>query len=175
MKNKIYGPVSVFLLAFTFLNARAADKISITIGGKTISAFRTADLAGAKQEAAAARKPIAWIASAPKLLDGTGNISLENSRGATLHAFFALRDKAVLVFEDAFAENHKVLPLVDDAMHTPDPHYTPPKIVFLNSGATEVLAKVEYEPDFAKRAHALADALNQVKEKLNHAPDAAKK
>jgi len=163
------------ILALTFLHANAADKITIAIGGKTISAFRTADLESAKQEAAAAHKPIAWIASAPQLFDGHGTISLPNSRGATLHAFFALRDKAVLVFEDAYAENHKVLQLVDAALHTPDPHYTPPKVIFLNPDATEVLAKVEYEPDFMKRAHALADALDQVKEKMNNAPDAAKK
>jgi hypothetical protein len=157
------------------LNISAADKITITINGKTISAFRTADLESAKKEAAVAHRPIAWIASDPQLLDSNGAITLENSRGATLHAFYALRDKAVLVFEDAYAENHNVLQLVDDALHTPDPHYTPPKVIFLNPDATEVVAKVNFEQHFVKRAHALADALNQAEAKMNNAPDVGRK
>jgi hypothetical protein len=146
--------------------AEAEDKITVTINGQTISAYRTSDLESAKKEAAATHKPIAWIASAPQLLDGKGTISLETSRGATLHAFFALRSRAVLVFEDAYAENHKVLQLVDDALHTPDPHYTPPTVVFLDSQATKVLATLIYEPDFVKRAKALASALEQIKGKF---------
>ncbi len=175
VNGKFHRLIGAVLLAFAFLNASAADKITITINGKAISAYRTADLEGAKKEAAAAHKPIAWIASAKKVLTESGTISRADGRGATFHAFYALRDKAVLVFEDAFEENHKVLPLVDAALHTPDPHYTPPKVIFLNPDATEVLAKVEFEPDFVKRAHALADALDQVKGKMNSAPDAAKK
>jgi hypothetical protein len=141
------------------------SKITIRIGGQAIAMYRTADLESAKVEAKAAHKPIAWVASAPQLLDGKGTIALENSRGATLHAFFALRNSAIFVFEDAFVENHKVLPLVDEALHTPNPHYTPPTVVFLDADATKVLATVIYEPDFVKRAHALADALEQIKGK----------
>jgi hypothetical protein len=163
------------LLVLTVLSADAADKITLHIGNATISAFRTMDLESAKKEAAATHKPIAWIASSTKILSESGTIAREDGRGATFHALFALRNQTILVFEDAFAENHKVLPLVDKALHTPDPHYTPPKVIFLNPAATEVLAKVEYEPDFVKRAHALADALEQVKEKMNNTPDAAKK
>jgi hypothetical protein len=158
------------VVSFFFQPARAADKVSVQIGGVTISAYRTVDLDSAKKEAAAAHKPIAWIASATKILGENGTIARPDGRGATFHAFFALRTRAVLVFEDAFAENHNVLPLVDNALHTPDPHYTPPKVIFLNPDATEVLATVEYEPDFQKRAHALADALAQVDAKMKSAP-----
>ncbi len=162
--------LTLALVAHWFLpGARAADKISLQIGGVTISAYRTADLDQAKKEAAAAHKPIAWIASATKLLSETGTIARPDGRGATFHAFYALRTRTVLVFEDAYVENHKVLPLVDTALHTPDPHYTPPTVIFLNPDATEVLAKVEYEPDFIKRAHALADALAQVDAKMKSA------
>jgi len=157
------------LLPWFSLPARAADMVSVQIGGVTISAYRTADLDSAKNEAAA-HKPIAWIASATKILSETGTIARPDGRGATFHAFYALRNRAVLVFEDAFEENHKVLPLVDAALHTPNPHYTPPKVIFLNPDATEVLATVEYEPDFQKRAHALADALAQVDAKMKAAP-----
>jgi hypothetical protein len=148
------------------ISANAADKVTVTINKQTISAYRTVDLEAAKKEAVAAKKPIAWVASSPKLLDGTGTISGNGSKGATLHAFYALRDRCVLVFMDAFEENHKVLQLVDDALHTPDPHYTPPTVVFLDPEAKQVLAKVIYEKDFTKRANDLAKALQEVKGKL---------
>jgi len=165
MNRKIHITLAL-LAALVSLPALAADKIVLHIGNATIYAYRAADLESAKKDAAAAHKPIAWIASATKVLGETGTIAREDGRGATFHAFYALRTRTVLVFEDAFEENHKVLPLVDQALHTPDPHYTPPKVIFLNPDATEVLATVEYEPDFEKRAHALADALEQAEAKL---------
>jgi hypothetical protein len=159
-----------WLTLWMTVSAPAADKIVLHIGNATISAYRTADLERAKAEAKAAHKPIAWIASASKVLGESGTILRTDGRGATLHAFYALRSRTVLVFEDAFAENHQVLPLVDQALHTPDPHYTPPKVIFLNPDATEVLATVEYEPDPTKRAQALADGLSQAEAKLKSAP-----
>ena len=166
MNQRICRLIFPVFLACACLSAAAADKLTITVNKQTISAWRTVDLESAKKEAAAAHKPIAWIATSPKLLDGAGTISQESSRGATLHAFFALRTRAVLVFMDAYEENHKVLPLVDDALHTPNPHYTPPTVVFLDPQATNVLATVIYEPDFIKRAKALANALEQIKGKF---------
>jgi hypothetical protein len=163
-----------FLIGGAALSTFGADKIVLHIGNATISAYRTADLESAKQEAATTHKPIAWIASASKILSESGTIMRPDGRGATFHAFYALRSCTVLVFEDAFEENHKVLPLVDAALHTPDPHYTPPKVIFLNPDATEVLATVEYEPDAEKRAQALADALTQAEAKLKAAPLAPK-
>lgn len=169
MNRRLYLALGL-LVPLIFLPAQAADKIALRIGNATISAYRTADLEDAKQEAVAGHKPIAWIASTTKILGEPGTISGKNGRAATFHEFFALRNRAVLVFEDAFVENHKVLPLVDQALHTPDPHYTPPKVIFLNPDATKVLAMVEYEPDFQKRAQALADALAQVDAKMKSVP-----
>ena len=168
MNRKIYFALALST-ALVCLQARAADKVVLHIGNATISAYRTADLESAKQDAAAAHKPIAWIASASKVLGETGTIAREDGRGATFHAFYALRTRTILVFEDAFEENHKVLPLVDKALHTPDPHYTPSKVIYLNPEATEVLATVEYEPDFKKRAYALAGALEQAEARLKSA------
>lgn len=170
-----YGimPLLLGIVLLATDTAGAADKLTIHLNNQTIVMWRTADLEAAKKAAAAAHKPIAWVASATKMLDGRGTISADTSRGATLHALYAYRDQTVLIFEDAYEENHKVLPLVDEALHTPDPHYYPPKVIFLNPEATEVLAKVEYEADFVKRAHALADALKQAKAKMNP-PDARK-
>ncbi|MFZ0829384.1 MAG: hypothetical protein WAO02_18395 [Verrucomicrobiia bacterium] len=173
MNRKVYIALAL-LTALAFRPVRAADEVVLHIGNATISAYRTADLESAKQEAAAAHKPIAWIASTSKVLGETGTIARADGRGATFHAFYALRTRTILVFEDAFEENHKVLPLVDKALHTPDPHYTPPKVIFLNPDATEVLASVEYEPDFKKRAYALADGLEQAEAKMKSAPLASK-
>jgi hypothetical protein len=158
--------VLIGALLLASMSVHAADKLTMRINNQTVSMYRPADLADAKKEAATAHKPIAWIASSPKLLDGKGTISLPNSRGATLHALFALRDKTVLVFMDAYEENHKVLKLVDDALHTPDPHYTPPTVVFLDPEAKQVLTTVIYEPDFVKRAKELARALDEIKGKF---------
>jgi hypothetical protein len=166
MRKFSYYLALVFGVAFAGLGASAADKVTITINQRTISAYRTVDLESAKKDAAAAHKPIAWIAASSKVLDGAGSISSRSSRGATLHAFYALRDKAILVFEDAYEENHKVLKLVDDALHTPNPHYTPPSVVFLDPEAKEVLATVIYEQDYSKRANDLANALEQTKGKF---------
>src|SRR5436190_8249708 len=131
----VAGCAWVFLSALQ--PAQAAEKITIRVNNQLISAYRTTDLESAKHDAKAAHKPIAWIASSPKVLDGHGGITQTNSRGATLHAFYALRDRAVLVFMDAYEENHKVLQFVDDALHAPDPHYTPPTVLFLDPDATK--------------------------------------
>jgi thiol-disulfide isomerase/thioredoxin len=163
------------LAAAASYDPNAPGKVTIVINQQTINAWRTGQLEGARKVALAEHKPIAWIASSPVALDGRGSISLPNQRGATLHALFALRSRTVLIFEDAYTENHKVLPLVDQAVHTPNPHPTPPVVVFLNPDATQVLGKVLYEPDFVKRAHALADALGEVEAKMNTATNTVNK
>jgi hypothetical protein len=165
MKKFWAGAALLAILAISQLRGEAAEKISVRINNQLISAYRTSDLESAKQEAVSSRKPIAWIASAPKLLDGRGTISLTNSRGATLHALFALRARAVLVFMDAYEENHKSPGFIDYALHHPDPHYTPPTVLLLDPEATKVIATVIYEPDFVKRAKALAQGLEEAKGK----------
>ncbi len=165
----LFWTTALFLGAL--VGAQAGDKLTVRIGDYTISAWRTADLESAKKEAAKEHKPIAWVASSPEYLDGKGRISSNGSKGATLHALYALRDQTVLVFEDGFAENHKVLQMVDDAVHTLNGQYTHhpslPVVVFLNPDATRVITEVTFEPDFVKRAHLLADALKAAKAKID--------
>jgi hypothetical protein len=50
-----------------------------------------------------------------------------------------------------------------------------PVIVFLDPDATQVLAKVFYEPDFVKRAYVLANALGEAEAKMSATPGVAKK
>jgi len=179
VRHGLFWVTRIVCLSIAALHSYAADKVTVTINHQTISAWRTADLEGAKKEAAAAHKPIAWIASSPEYLDGTGKISMNGSRGATLHAFYALRDRTVLVFEDGFAENHKVIAMVDVAIHShngePDHHPILPVVVFLDPDVTQVLAKADFESDFVKRAHVLADALAQADAKMNALPNEPRK
>jgi len=154
------------VLFLTVPNLQSAGKLGVHVNNQLISVYPTSDLESAKKEAASAHKPIAWIASSTNFLDGRGTITQTNSRGATLHSLFALRTRAVLVFMDAYVENHKCPDFIDSALHHPDPHYTPPTVLFLNSDADKVLATVIYEPDFVKRAKALASALEEVKGKF---------
>jgi thiol-disulfide isomerase/thioredoxin len=151
----------------------APGKLTLVINGQTINAWRTGQLESARKEARTEHKPIAWIAADAQYLDGMGEISESGSRGASLHALYALRDRTVLVFEDGATENNRVMPLVDTAIHTPNPHWNVPVVVFLNPDATQVLAKVLFEPDFVKRAHALADALGQAEAKVDAVANAA--
>jgi len=51
------------LLLCGLFSASAADKLTVTINGQTISAWRTSDLESAKKQAAAEHKPIAWVGS----------------------------------------------------------------------------------------------------------------
>ena len=155
-------------------NPNAPGKLTMVINGQTITIWRTGQLKDAEKQALREHKPIAWIASSAQYLDGIGEISAGGSRGASLHAFYALRSRTVLVFEDGDTENHKVMPLVDDAIHTPDPHWNVPVVVFLNPDAAQILAKVLYEPDFVKRAQALANGLGEAEAKMSAAPGAAK-
>lgn len=167
MRHRFCHPLWLwtFTLSLSFLPLRAAERLIVKTNQQVISAYRTADLEEAKKEAIATRKPIAWIASAPKVLDGNGTLKLANGRGATLHAFAFFDKKAVIVFMDAYEENHKVLELVDNALHTPNPHYTPPTVVLLDPEAKKVLATVTYEADFAKRIKDLVKAWDDIKGK----------
>jgi hypothetical protein len=175
MNEQLHRLIWMSLLIFAVFDTNAADKVTVRINNQTISAWRAADFESAKKEAAAQHKPIAWVGSELRLLDGEGKISTNGGRGATLHALYALRDQTILVFEDGPTENHKVLQFVDDAIHKPKDQWVAPIVIFLNPSITKVLATVTFEPDFVKRAHALADGLNQAKEKMKSETDSEKK
>jgi hypothetical protein len=55
---------------------------------------------------------------------------------------------------------------LDEIVRNPDPHYTPPTVVFLDPEAKQVLTTVIYKPDFVKRAKELARALDEIKGKF---------
>lgn len=170
MKRMIYLLAGIFLLFQPMITARAADEISVTVNNVNVYAWRAADLEKAKKQAGAEDKPIAWIVSEPEYLK-PGKISTSSPQGATLHAFFALRERAVLVFEDGAKQDNEAIKVVDDAVHTQTSHPMLPVIVFLNPEATKVLTKVKYQSDFVKRAYALGGALREAENKLSVASD----
>jgi len=152
-------------LALVVLSAHgvvAAEKIVIKVNNRTISAYRLADFEQAKKEAKESKKHIAWIASSPKVLENNGSITGTSGRAATSHAFAAMGDRAVLVFQDAFAENHQGPAIVDEALHTPNPHYTPPSVVILDAELSRVVGVILYEPDFERRKEAFKNAILQM-------------
>jgi hypothetical protein len=85
----------------------------------------------AKKRAAAEGKPIAWIASLPENLTPHPKPMAKGSHAATTYAFLALRKETVIIFSDAMAENHQGPKIVDEALHTPDPHYNIPGVIIL--------------------------------------------
>ena len=158
-RSRRIGSLFIGLLLASIIPGLAAEMVELQLSGKAIRAYRMADLEQAQKQAREAKLPIAWIASSPTVLENNGKIALSNGRGATLHAFYAFSDKAVLVFQDAYAENHQGPAIVDHALHTPDPHYTPPTVVILDPELKQVLATIPYEPDFNRRTQVFQETL----------------
>ena len=167
LSHRVSSLFSRILLLSTFCGGslNAADKIDIRIGGHHYTAYRTVDLEKAKGEAREKKQALAWIASDPKALQNDGRITGKGSRAGTSHAFAALGDRAVLVFMDAFAENHQCPKIVDEALHTPNPHYTPPTVVLLDAEMSKVLGVVIYDPDFETRKESFKRAILELEPK----------
>ena len=160
---------------FAPYDPNAADKIADWINGQTVTVWRTGQFKDAEKQAFAEHKPIGWIISDHHYLDNIGTISDHGSGGATVHALYALRDRTVLVFQDPFTKGETVLRVVDEAAHAPSAGRTTPIVIFLNPDGTKVLATVPFEPDFVKRAQALANALGEVEAKMSASPGVATK
>lgn len=146
------------LLSFA-VPSNGAEKLKGTINNRPILCYRIADVEAAKQEAKAANKPIMWIASKPEFLTTVTSMKGSGSGHATIHALAAFADRCVLVFQDAYAENHQGPPIVDQALHTPNPHYTPPSVVLLDSGVKRVLKVITYEENFDSRKETFKNAI----------------
>lgn len=150
-----FSDVKIFSIGIVCLLAAqtfAAEKLVGVINNRTISAYRLADLEAAKKEAKAQNKPLMVIASKPTYLTSpSGKITGTGSGNATCHALAAFDGRTVLVFIDAFAENHQGPAIIDQALHTPNPHYTPPTVVFVDPDVTRVLKVLTFEQNFETR------------------------
>jgi hypothetical protein len=145
--------------------ALAAKQEKIRKLGRLGAGYRLTELSQAQTEARQDGKPLAFIATKLSLLQENEPITGTGGAAASIHDFEALKNAAVIVFTDAYAENHTQPSLVDIALHPPDDvHYTPPKVVITDADLTKVIAVVPYTRDHATRQSLLTAALTKIKE-----------
>ncbi|MDQ6632339.1 MAG: hypothetical protein M3Y82_11400, partial [Verrucomicrobiota bacterium] len=114
----------VFALAFFIQSARAVETPP--------KIYRMKQWEEAKKRAIAEDKPIAWIgAPARCLAPYQKNLLGKGSHAATKYAIHTLEKEAILIFSDAETENHQEPRIVDQALHSPDPHYNIPGVIIL--------------------------------------------
>jgi len=124
-----------------------------------------ARLEDAKKRAAAEGKPIAWIASQPEYLTPHPKPMGQGSHAATTYALLALQKEAIIVFSDSTTENHQEPGIVDEALHTPEPHYTIPGVVILTPSMDKVICKAPFTPDAQERIRVFKDVLSRIRDK----------
>jgi len=145
--------------------AWAAKREKIRKLGRLGAGYRLTELSQAQAEARQDGKPLAFLATKLSLLQENEPITGTGGVAASIHAFEAFKCAAVIVFTDAYTENHMQPSLVDIALHPPDDvHYTPPKVVITDADLTRVIAVVPYTRDYATRQSLLTAALTKIKE-----------
>jgi hypothetical protein len=145
--------------------ALAARQEKIRKLGRLGAGYRLTELSQAQAEARQDGKPLAFIATKLSLLQENELVTGTGGAAASIHAFEALKNAAVIVFTDAYTENHTQPSLVDIALHPPDDvHYTPPKVVITDPDLTKVIAVVPYTRGYATRQSLLTAALTKIKE-----------
>ncbi len=145
--------------------AVAAKREKIRKLGRLAAGYRLSELKEAQAEARAEGKPLAFLATKRSLLQEDGNMLGDSGIDAGIHAYEAFKNTTVLVFTDAFTENHTQPRIVDAALHPPDDvHYVPPKVVITDADLTRVIFVVPFNADATARQHLMAAALAKIKE-----------
>jgi len=145
--------------------AMAAKQEKIRKLGRLGAGYRLSELKEAQAEARAEGKPLAFLATKLSLLQEDGDMLGNNGIDAGIHAYEAFKNTTVLVFTDAYTENHTQPGIVDAALHPPDDvHYMPPKVVITDAELTRVIFVVPYNPDPTARQHLMAAALAKIKD-----------
>jgi len=127
--------------------------------------YRMARLEEAKKRATAEGKPIAWIASQPEYLTPSTKPMGKGSHAATTYAILALQKETIIVFSDSTTQNHQEPAIVDEALHTPEPHYTIPGVIILTPSLDKVICKAPFTPDSQKRIRVFTDILRKIRDK----------
>lgn len=135
--------------------------------------YRMSQLDEAKKQAAAAGKPIAWIASVPEYLPAYRKPLGKGSHAATTYAILALQRDTIMVFSDARTENHHEPGIVDQALHTPNPHYTIPGVIILTPSLDKVICKAPFTPDSNERIRIYTEVLKRIRDKQSWQEKAA--
>ena len=127
--------------------------------------YRMSQLEEAKKAAQAQNKPIAWIATfAKNLAPYDQRLTNKGSHAATAYAIRALQNDTILVTSDSGTENHQEPPIVDQELHTPDPHYKAPVVVILTSKLDRVITKILYIENGQERIQAYTEALKKIRD-----------
>jgi hypothetical protein len=160
-----YPACSSLALAFALLIpiiSPAAEKVA-TNSPPTI--YRLSQLDEAKKRATAEGKPIAWIGGATEHLAPYANLKGKGSHAATAYAIRALQHDTILCFSDGRTENHTEPAIVDQALHSPDPHYTIPYVIVLTPQLDKVICKIPYHASVETRISYYSAALKTIREK----------
>jgi hypothetical protein len=131
--------------------------------------YRMAQLDDAKKRATAEAKPIAWIASQPEFLTPHPKPMGKSSHAATTYAILALQKEAVIVFSDSNTENHHEPGIVDEALHTPEKHYTIPGVIILTPSLDKVICKAPFSQDSQERIQVFTEVLKKIRDKQSWA------
>jgi hypothetical protein len=128
--------------------------------------YRMNQLEEAKIKAITEQKPIAWIASFPEHLTPAKDLMIEGSHSATSYAIRALQSDTIIVFSDGRLENHQEPPIVDQALHTPEPHYTVPGVIILTPALDKVIYKMPMTAAVPQdRVRLYTEALKKIRDK----------
>lgn len=133
--------------------------------------YRLSQVEEAKKRAQAEGKPIAWIGSYPEYLEPyTKPILGRGSHAATAYAIAALQKETILVFSDGRTENHTEPAIVDQALHSPNPHYTIPYVIILTPTLDKVICKAPYAAESADRIKVYTEVLKIIRDKESWNP-----
>jgi hypothetical protein len=127
--------------------------------------YRMNQLTEAKERAKRENKPIAWIATAPEYLAPYAKLMGNGSHAGTAYAIRALRNETIMVFSDARTENHHEPKIVDEALHSPNPHYNVPGVVVLTPALDKVICTAPFASDAQERIRIFTEALKKIRDK----------
>jgi hypothetical protein len=125
----------------------------------------------AKARAAAEQKPIGWISTHPEYLAPHKNPMGSSSHASTAYAVRALQNVTVLVVSNPRTDNHSEPPIVDQALHTPDPHYTIPGVVILTPALDKVIYNLPHTTNSQQRIKMYTEALQKIRDKSSWQPE----
>ena len=118
-----------------------------------------------KKRAAMAHKPIAWIGTFAKCLAPRSDLMGPSSHAATAYAIRALQNDTILIYSESETENHQEPRIVDQELHTPNPHYTAPVVVILTPTMDKVIDKILFTADKNERIRVYTEALKKIRDK----------
>lgn len=172
MISKIFLFACLSVALFHFLSAMGAESAPAAKSPPPTrpTIYRLNQVEEAKKRAMAEDKPIAWIGGVTAHLEPYDKPKGQSSHAATAYAIAALQKETILVFSDGQTENHTEPPIVDQALHSPNPHYNIPYVIILTPSLDKVICKAPYAADFSERVRIFTAVLNEIRDKSKWHP-----